>query len=124
MKQILRVLDVHRLDINLDQIKYVEGYGNYSILHLTDRKPIMLSQTVKKLQAQLSVFIRIHKGYLVNPYFIVPDQRPSPKNLTMALTTGEVLTISRRRVSSLRSLSNLSHHPLETNPSRIDHMRF
>ena len=101
MKQTISVLNVHRIEVTLNHIKYVEGCGNYSILHLVDSKPIMLSRTLTKLQAELSVFIRIHKGYLVNPHFVIPDQRPSRKNLTMALTTGEELTVSRRRVSHI-----------------------
>lgn len=98
MKQTLRVLNIRRIDVKLNEIKYVEGYSNYSILHLINSKPIILSRTLMKLEAELSVFIRIHKGYLVNPHYIVSNQRPSLKNLTMALTTGEVLAVSRRRI--------------------------
>lgn len=101
MKQTIRVLNVHRIEIKLSDIKYVQGSSNYSILHLVASKPIMLSRTLIKLQAELSVFIRIHKGYLVNPQFITPNQRPSRTKLTMALTTGEELAVSRRRVSHI-----------------------
>ena len=104
MKQTLSVLNGHRIHIRLTDIKYVEGQGNYSILHLTNRKPIILSRTLIKLEDELSAFIRIHKGYLVNPRFIAPNQMLSKTKLSVTLTTGEVLLVARRRVAHIGSL--------------------
>ena len=104
MKQTISVLNGHRINVKLNNIKYVEGQRNYSVLHLLDSKPIILSRTLMKLQAELSAFIRIHKGYLVNPKFITPNQLLSKTKLRVTLSTGEVLVVARRRMPHLAAV--------------------
>lgn len=103
MTNTIRVFDsVHR-EIPIQTIKYVEGHESYSMLYLTDSKPILASYNVSKMAGQLPSFVRIYRKYLVNPQFIAPNQLLSVKQLMLSLTTGEVLPISRRRVTELAS---------------------
>jgi DNA-binding LytR/AlgR family response regulator len=71
----------------VNTIVYIEGKGNYSIIHLKNQKQVVMAKTLKKFEAQLRLnqFVRIHKSYLVN---------------TEAL--GTTLPISRRKLDFVR----------------------
>ena len=101
MKQAISIYDLFRKKIQINTIKHVEGYGNYSRLHLTDSKPILTSRTIAKMAGQLPTFVRIHRKHLINPYFIAPNQLLSYRNAKLTLTTDEVLPVSRRRAAEL-----------------------
>lgn len=54
--------------INFNEIKYIQGMSEYVRIHLTGRKPIMSLISLKSLELQLpeSMFMRVHKSYIVN----------------------------------------------------------
>ena len=104
MNKSLSVYDSVRKEIPIETIKYVAGHDSYSMLHLTEGKPILTSYNVLKISGQLPSFVRIYRKYLVNPHFIAPNQQLSPKHLALTLTTGEVLPVSRRRMAELTPL--------------------
>ncbi len=54
--------------INFNEITYIQGMSEYVKIHLSNRKPIMSLISLKSLEAQLpaSMFMRVHKSYIVN----------------------------------------------------------
>lgn len=54
--------------INFSEITYIQGMSEYVKIHLSGRKPIMSLISLKSLEAQLpaSMFMRVHKSYIVN----------------------------------------------------------
>jgi hypothetical protein len=56
----------HRILIN--NICYIESYGDYAHIHLADQK-IITRMTLKKLDKLLSDLVRVHRSYVINPDF-------------------------------------------------------
>jgi two-component system LytT family response regulator len=86
----------------IQDIVYIEGRGNYSIVFLANKKQIVIAKTLKKFEAQfrLHSFIRIHKSYLINkdniPAFKARECVEVPTSL------GNSLPISRRKLELVR----------------------
>jgi two-component system, LytTR family, response regulator len=58
--------------ITITDIIYAEADGNYSRIYMTNKEKILISRTLKDLEALLSnnPFVRIHQSYLVNLAYI------------------------------------------------------
>lgn len=57
--------------IDLKTIQYINGSNNYCVIHRENAKPMLLSRTLKDMEAELPpTFIRIHKGYIINRAFV------------------------------------------------------
>lgn len=56
------------LRINFEEIIYIQGMSEYVKIHLTQGKPIMSLLSLKSLEAQLpeTMFMRVHKSFIVN----------------------------------------------------------
>ena len=54
--------------LNFNNMKYIEGMGDYVRFHLDDQKPVMSLMTVKKLMEYLPEerFMRVHRSFIVN----------------------------------------------------------
>lgn len=54
--------------INFREIIYIQGMSEYVKIHLTGRKPIMSLLSLKALEQQLpaTMFMRVHKSFIVN----------------------------------------------------------
>jgi len=54
--------------INFSEIVYIQGMSEYVKIHLTGRKPVMSLLSLKALESQLpqSMFMRVHKSFIVN----------------------------------------------------------
>ena len=54
--------------INFDDIKYIRGMSEYVKIHLVHGKPIMSLLSLKSLESTLpeSMFMRVHKSFIVN----------------------------------------------------------
>lgn len=104
MDQVIRLYDPQRLQIPVADVLYLEGANNYSVLHRLHGKPILNSRTLKRWEAELTSFVRIHKHYLVNPLFVDSTYWPSRKDLLLRLTTGKELLVSRRRMTVITQM--------------------
>lgn len=84
--------------LKIDEISYLKADGNYTELHLIDKKTILASKTLKFFSEILEDdgFLRVHQSYLVNPKFI-----KELKKSTIELLSGEELEVSRRKRASL-----------------------
>lgn len=94
--------------IDVEQISYISGAGNYADIHLCDGKQILHRETLSVLEEQLDpkVFVRIHRSTIVRRT-IICELRPNEKgDYTVVLQNGEMLTLSRRNRAKLEELTN------------------
>lgn len=86
----------------IQDIVYIEGRGNYSIVFLANKKQIVIAKTLKKFEAQfrLHAFLRIHKSYLVNKANIPAFKAQQCVEVPTSL--GNSLPISRRKLEMVR----------------------
>lgn len=54
--------------ITMEDIEYIQSYGNYAKVFLSSKKPLLVNATTTYLQDSLPSppFLRVHKSYLVN----------------------------------------------------------
>jgi two-component system LytT family response regulator len=94
--------------IDVEQIDFIGGAGNYAELHLFDGKVILHRETLTILEAQLDpeLFIRIHRSSIVRRSS-VQELRPNDKgDYIVILKSGHALTLSRRNKAKLNELLN------------------
>lgn len=87
-----------------DDIIYVEGENNYSVLHLSDHKKLVVSKTLGHTEEVLNAysFIRIHKSYLINLKYI--KRYIKTDGGYVELENGTKLSVSRMRKLALNDL--------------------
>ena len=78
-----------------EEITRLEGNSNYTYIHFTNRKPLLMAKVLKKYEAVLAPmgFIRIHQSHIVNRQYISCIESDG----TLRLTDDSALTISRRK---------------------------
>ncbi|WP_052354357.1 LytR/AlgR family response regulator transcription factor [Flectobacillus major] len=88
-------------NIDLTEIIMLSGDINYSIVHLKSGKKILICKTLKVLEEYLKPmeFVRVHRKYLINPYFVKSICR---YNQTILMDTGDTIEISRRKFASVK----------------------
>jgi two-component system LytT family response regulator len=94
--------------VDVEQINYITGAGNYAEIHLNDGKQILHRETLSSLEEQLdpTIFVRIHRSSIVRRSCI-SELRPNDKgDYSVILHTGEVLTLSRRNRAKLEELTH------------------
>lgn len=94
--------------IEVEQINFIAGAGNYAELHLFDAKVVLHRETLCTLEEQLdpNKFIRIHRSTIVRRSSI-QELRPNEKgDYLVLLKSGDTLTLSRRNKSKLHNLLN------------------
>lgn len=64
--------DYSSVPIQLDEIKYIEGYDDYLKIHRVKASPLVVRMTFKIILTKLpsNIFIRIHKSYVVSKNFV------------------------------------------------------
>ena len=89
--------DRKKTSIVIRDIMMLEGYGNYTYVHLINGKKILLSKTLKAFCQlfQQNDFARIRKSYLINLNYLKEVDLSGYVSVTMQ--TGQRIEISRRR---------------------------
>lgn len=90
--------------IRVDEILYLEGQGNYTLLQ-DEKKQYIVCKTIKDFETILNpnVFLRIHKSYMVNVNKLV---RFSPNDGGyVSLTNDKMIPVSRRKRQLLEQFS-------------------
>ncbi len=89
--------DRKKTAIIIRDIMMLEGEGNYTHVHLSNGKKILLSKTLKEFCElfQQNGFARIRKSYLVNLNYLKEVNLSGDISVTMQ--TGQRIEISRRR---------------------------
>lgn len=79
-----------------------EGESNYTRFYFPDRKPLLVSRTMKEFDEILAEhdFVRVHKSHLVNRKFI----KHLDKEDLLWLTDGSHITVSRRKKEDVLKL--------------------
>ena len=93
--------------VNPPTIKFIEGEGNYSIVHFEDGTKKLSCRTLKYFQNLLKhiCFIRPSKSYLVNTNYIKTVEIKSNKSII--LDDDLAIGISRRNVPVMKAYFNL-----------------
>lgn len=94
--------------VDVDNIVFIAGAGNYAEIHLNDGKQVLHRETLSALEEQLdpAVFVRIHRSSIVRRSAIT-ELRPNDKgDYSVILQNGEVLTLSRRNRAKLDELTS------------------
>ncbi|GAB4016547.1 hypothetical protein GCM10028808_45350 [Spirosoma migulaei] len=99
------------LPLALKSIVRLQGYGNYTWVHLsTQPKPILAALTLKWFEDQLPGFVRVHKSEIINPAFIRAVALDDSLQTTVCLVNEYKAKVSRRRleqvVAKLNQFSN------------------
>lgn len=100
MKAEIKLPGIKNCPIN--DIVYIEGKGNYSLVYLSTKAQVYIAKTLKKFEShfRLNKFLRIHKSYLVNQDNIPAHNSVSFTEITTIL--GNKLPISRRKLAYVR----------------------
>jgi len=84
-------------------IVFCKGAGDYVELVLTSGKSVLHSERLNELEKNLpSLFLRVHRSYLVNTTTIKALQRKPSGVGELALSNGESVPVSRRIMPSVR----------------------
>lgn len=91
----------YRKKMPVHRIVRLEGEGNYTLFHFDDGSQLMVSLTLKKLEGRLSprLFVRPHKKNIINLLYVATIH-PDRQHLTVSLTNGDCIDVSRRKASS------------------------
>ncbi|MCU0431597.1 MAG: LytTR family DNA-binding domain-containing protein [Cytophagaceae bacterium] len=83
----------------IQEIIRCEANGNYTIIYLTNHKPILVSKTLKDFDDLLNEFsfLRIHKSHLINMDYV---EKYLPKEGKIAMKDGSEVELSRRKKES------------------------
>lgn len=88
--------------VPLKSILWIEGVGNYSKVHFTSGDMYLASVTLKGFEDQLSSFIRVHRGALVNQSYVARFEQQTFKNAQVILDDGRAFSIPRRRIETIK----------------------
>ncbi len=90
----------HRIACN--KIYFIESFGDYVHIHLANKK-IVTRMTLKKLNKELTNFVRVHRSYIVNPVFcrafnldeIIVKEKEIPVGRTYKKDVSEAFDLNR-----------------------------
>jgi len=83
--------------LKLDEIVYCAAERSYTIVHLVNKKSIIVSKPLSDYDSLLTGtnFLRVHKSYLVNLQHVIEYQRG--EGGTVIMTNGAHIEVSRRK---------------------------
>ncbi len=89
--------------VDVNEIMYLQGINNLTMVYLTKNRKVMVSKTLKHFEENLpNDFFRIHKSYLVNLKFA--SKITSTELYFLELNDGTQLPISRRNYKPLNDV--------------------
>ncbi|MGB1262056.1 MAG: LytR/AlgR family response regulator transcription factor [Cognaticolwellia sp.] len=92
--------------IDVEQVNYITGAGNYAELHLLDGTSILHRETLTALEQQLDpeVFVRIHRSSIVRSCSVSELKPNENGDYTVILKNKAQLTLSRRNKLKLEAI--------------------
>lgn len=98
-KIVLRTQDAIHV-VKLSEILYLQADNNYTILYLADGESVMMAQSLKKFEENLSAagFLRVHQSYLVNLSYVKTFRKTQDH---LQLVNNEKIPVSGRKRSGL-----------------------
>ena len=94
--------------MSMPSIVWMEGDGNYTRVHLSNGRIESLPYTLKLLAGKLPDFVRIHKSSLVNPMYVQELNSRGYRDYYMKLSSGHVLSVSRKRIQQITVNLNIA----------------
>lgn len=92
------------IPIPIEQISYIESLQKRTWFY-NDGEQYKTSVTLKELQTRLpSTFIRIHRSYIINIYYIKRITRDITSNFLVQLKDGTELPVSQSYINQLRTV--------------------
>ncbi|MEP7143379.1 MAG: LytTR family DNA-binding domain-containing protein [Ferruginibacter sp.] len=90
-------------EVIVKEIIRVEALSNYSRIHLSNGKKIVVAKVLHWFEDELPIemFTRVHRSHLINKHFI--QQVKGIRSKTLLLNNGESISISRRKKIALNS---------------------
>lgn len=94
--------------IDVDQINYITGAGNYADVCLFNEKHILHRETLTSLETQLDPeeFVRIHRSSIIRKGSVDELRANENGDYSVILKSGHKLTLSRRNKDKLAELIN------------------
>lgn len=88
--------------IDLRRIIYLSAQLNYTIFHLADGEQVVTSLSLSFYDPLLEAcgFIRVHKSYMINGYYL--NNCRLKQNRELRLPNGKVIEVARRRHTELK----------------------
>lgn len=92
--------------IEVDQIEYILGAGNYADIYFYDGSHILHRETLTALEQQLNpeLFVRIHRSSIVRKSSVKELRANDNGDYTVIVKSGYQLTLSRRNKDKLNQL--------------------
>ncbi len=86
--------------VNVNEIIRLESKRNYTQLHFTDNKNMVLSKTLRECETMFASrgFLRIHKSHLINMAFMNSYSKP---DALVLMKDGSKIPVSLRKKESL-----------------------
>ncbi|GAA4462297.1 hypothetical protein GCM10023189_38820 [Nibrella saemangeumensis] len=90
----------YRKKMPMYRIMRLEGEGNYTRFHFNDGSELVVSLTLKKMEARLPplLFVRLHKKNIINLMYL-NDVRYDNQQVTVVLANGDRVEVSRRKTN-------------------------
>lgn len=90
----------YRKKMPMYRIIRLEGEGNYTRFHFNDGSELMVSLTLKKLEARLPavLFVRLHKKNIINLMYL-EDIEYDSQQVSVILSNGSRVEVSRRKTN-------------------------
>lgn len=94
--------------IEVEQIEYVLGAGNYADIYFFDGSHILHRETLTSLEKQLdpALFVRIHRSSIVRKESVKELRANDNGDYSVIVKSGHQLTLSRRNKDKLNILIN------------------
>ena len=89
----------------LTDLLYMQSYANYTWLVWRNGERVLMPRTMKYFEAKVPAgqFVRIHRQYAINTGHIDRVEQ-APNQLTVRLSNGACLLVSRRRLTGVRAV--------------------
>jgi two-component system, LytTR family, response regulator len=99
----LLVNQKQKIRIPVQNIIMLEGFANYTLIHLQNGTQKLYAHTLRHFEELLSEenFIRVHRGFLINPCCIVHFDKH--ENI-LYLDNNLEVSVSRRKKRKVRSI--------------------
>jgi two-component system, LytTR family, response regulator len=95
------------IEIPIEQIVYLEGDCNYTLVCTKNHKKYVTAKTLKKCEAELDQsFVRIHKSHIINLNYIKMIDLDN-KSSEITLELGKQVEVSRRKMKNLSDRMNI-----------------
>jgi two-component system, LytTR family, response regulator len=90
--------------IYIEEIAWLEGFGNYTMIHFKNGQQMLTSKTLGLFDKKLpkEVFVRVNRSFLVRIKEVSVYKSDSRKYLLLVLHNGQQVEVSRRKKSLVK----------------------